>query len=60
MSVESESTQREQYTGLSLLREIEWRCDFMLSVLPHDVLQELSESTLSRRACIAVSEGCAM
>ena len=59
MSVESESTQREQYWPV-ILREIEWRCDFMLSVLPHDVLQELSESTLSRRACIAVSEGCAM
>ena len=59
MSVESESTQREQYWSV-ILREIEWRCDFMLSVLPHDVLQELSESTLSRRACIAVSEGCAM
>ena len=28
-------------TGLSLLREIEWRCDCTLSVLPHDVLQEL-------------------
>ena len=59
MSVESESTQREQYWSV-LLREIEWWCDFVLSVLPHDVLQELSESTLSRRACIAVSEGCAM
>ena len=59
MAVESESTQREQYWSV-ILREIEWLCDFMLSVLPHDVLQELSESTLSRRACIAVSEGCAM
>ena len=60
MSVESERASAHSRTDLSLLREIEWRCDFMLSVLPHDVLQELSESTLSRRACIAVSEGCAM